>query len=225
MDQSRSSQYDQPDSFQVCRVPLSCLSLSAISPLVISWVSSEMSYFHSNLHLRVYFSQKPKVKDSGTLRLVPQSCPTLCDPMDCIPPGSSVHGILQARMLEWAPVSSSRASSWPRGWIHLSCSLLHWPADSLPTEPFRTFSGTMGVSYQRKLKFLKTCVCCRQSWAAFLERICLSRSWRHLKQISEVTDCELLKKSDVVCILTLLWRSWLSWYWFILVLVSKLANL
>ena len=33
----------------------------------------------------------------------PQSCPTLCDPMDCSPPGSSVRGILQARILEWAP--------------------------------------------------------------------------------------------------------------------------
>ena len=32
-----------------------------------------------------------------------QSCPTLCDPMDCCPPGFSVHGILQARILEWLP--------------------------------------------------------------------------------------------------------------------------
>ena len=40
-----------------------------------------------------------------------QSCPTLCDPMDCSPLGSSVHGILQARILEWAAISSSSASS------------------------------------------------------------------------------------------------------------------
>ena len=40
--------------------------------------------------------------------LVTQSCPTLCDPMDCSPPGSSVHGILQAGMLEWVAVSFSR---------------------------------------------------------------------------------------------------------------------
>ena len=38
---------------------------------------------------------------------VTQSCPTLCDPMDCSPPGSSVHGILQARILEWAAISFS----------------------------------------------------------------------------------------------------------------------
>ena len=40
-----------------------------------------------------------------------QSCLTLCDPMDCSLPGSSVHGILQARILEWVAMSSSRGSS------------------------------------------------------------------------------------------------------------------
>ena len=39
-----------------------------------------------------------------------QSCPILCDPMDCHPPGSSVHGIFQARILEWVALSSSRGS-------------------------------------------------------------------------------------------------------------------
>ena len=38
---------------------------------------------------------------------VAQSCPTLCDPMDCSPPGSSIHGILQARILEWGAISFS----------------------------------------------------------------------------------------------------------------------
>ena len=42
------------------------------------------------------------------LVLVAQLCPTLCDPMDCSPPGSSVHGILQARILEWVAVPFSR---------------------------------------------------------------------------------------------------------------------
>ena len=45
--------------------------------------------------------------------LVAQSCLTLCDPMDCSPPGSSVHGILQARTLEWVAISSARGSSNP----------------------------------------------------------------------------------------------------------------
>ena len=39
---------------------------------------------------------------------VAQSCPTLCDPVDCNPPGSSVHGILQARILEWVAISFSK---------------------------------------------------------------------------------------------------------------------
>ena len=41
-----------------------------------------------------------------------QSCPTLCDPMDCSPPGSSVHGILQARTLEWVAMLSSRVAQY-----------------------------------------------------------------------------------------------------------------
>ena len=44
---------------------------------------------------------------------VAQLSPTLCDPMDC-PPGSSIHGILQARILEWVTVPCSRGSSQPR---------------------------------------------------------------------------------------------------------------
>ena len=46
--------------------------------------------------------------------LAAQSSPTLCDPMDCSPPGSSVHGILQARILEWVAIPSSRGSPQPR---------------------------------------------------------------------------------------------------------------
>ena len=45
---------------------------------------------------------------------VAQSCPTLCDPMDCSLPGSSVHGIFQAIVLEWIAISFSRRSSQPR---------------------------------------------------------------------------------------------------------------
>ena len=44
---------------------------------------------------------------------VTQLCPILCDPMDCSPPGSSVHRIFQARILEWVSISFSRGSSWP----------------------------------------------------------------------------------------------------------------
>ena len=48
-------------------------------------------------------------------------CVTLYNPMDCIPPGSSVHTILQGRILEWVAMPSSRRSSQPRNQIHVSC--------------------------------------------------------------------------------------------------------
>ena len=52
--------------------------------------------------------------------LVAQSCPTLCDPMDGSPPSSSLHGILQARILKWVMISFCRGSSWPRGQTKVS---------------------------------------------------------------------------------------------------------
>ena len=52
--------------------------------------------------------------------LVAHSCLTLWDPLDCSPPGSSVHGILQARILEWVTMPSSRGSLQPRNQTHVS---------------------------------------------------------------------------------------------------------
>ena len=52
---------------------------------------------------------------------VAQACPTLCDPMYCSPPGSSVHGILQTRILEWVAISFSRGFSRPRDRTQVSC--------------------------------------------------------------------------------------------------------
>ena len=49
-----------------------------------------------------------------------QLCLTLWDPMDHSPPGSSVHGILQSRILEWVAISSSKGISWPRDWALFS---------------------------------------------------------------------------------------------------------
>ena len=55
------------------------------------------------------------------LCLESQSCPTLCKPMNWSPPGSSVHGVLQARILEWAAFASSRGSSQPTDPTQVSC--------------------------------------------------------------------------------------------------------
>ena len=81
-----------------------------MSPRKLSRHSSE-SCFQKNMQwlCSLMYTYKVKVRV-----LVAQSCPTLCHPMDCSPPGSSVHGILQARILEWVAISFSRASSWPR---------------------------------------------------------------------------------------------------------------
>ena len=54
--------------------------------------------------------------------LVAQLCPTLCDLMDCSTPDSSVHGILQASILEWVAIPFSKGSSWPRDWTQVSCT-------------------------------------------------------------------------------------------------------
>ena len=56
------------------------------------------------------------------LMLVAQLCLIICNPMDCSPPGSSVHGILQAGILEWVAISFSRGSSRPRDSACISCT-------------------------------------------------------------------------------------------------------
>ena len=69
----------------------------------ITWSGLTISHFYND---PLFFS----LSESE----VAQSCPTLCDPMDCSLPGSSLHGILQARVLEWVAISFSRGSSRPR---------------------------------------------------------------------------------------------------------------
>ena len=66
-----------------------------------------------------------------------QSCPTLCHPVDCSPPSSTVYGILQARVLKWAAMLCSRGPSWPRDWRwSLSLfSLLRWRVGPLQLMP------------------------------------------------------------------------------------------
>ena len=61
---------------------------------------------------------------------VAQSCLTLCNPLDCSPK-DSVHGVFQARILQWVSISSSRGSSWPRDWNWISC--ISWISDEFFT--------------------------------------------------------------------------------------------
>ena len=64
-----------------------------------------------------------------------QLCPTLCDPMDCNPQDFSVHGILQAKILEWVAMPSSRGIFPIQGSNSRLLRLLHWQAGSLPLAP------------------------------------------------------------------------------------------
>ena len=79
----------------------------------------------------------PKMNLTECDGLVTKSCLTLFDPMDCSSPGFSVHGIFQARILEWVAISFSRGSSQPRdqtAWVYLHCRwILSDPASSSPS--------------------------------------------------------------------------------------------
>ena len=88
------------------------------------------SYPLCTLSCSVQFSRSVTSDSLRPHGLAAQVSPTLCHPMDCSPPGFSVHGIVQARILEWVAISSSRGSSQPRDWTCTSCIgrriLYHW---------------------------------------------------------------------------------------------------
>ena len=90
-------------------------------------------YVYSLLILMNHFAVHQELTQHGVCAKSLQSCPTLCHSTDYSPPGSSVHGVLQARMLEWVAMPSSRASSRPRDQaliFYVSCTgrqvLYHW---------------------------------------------------------------------------------------------------
>ena len=109
--------------------------------------------------------------------LVTQSCWTLCDPMDCSPPGSSVCGILQARILEWVAIPFSKGSSWPRDWTRVSCigrqilyCLSHPPSKSSCS--LSSPHGIMDCSsfLQKKTKTQRE-VTCPRSWGKCMREL------------------------------------------------------
>ena len=90
---------------------------------------------------------------------VTQSCLTLCIPMDCSPPGSSLHGIFQARVLEWIAISFSKGSSWTRDRTWVSCiagwCFTSWATRESPKEQWKwkwshvlLFATPWAVAYQ-----------------------------------------------------------------------------
>ena len=83
------------------------LSLSVV--LYSLWLFLRCFWFSTFTH-----STGRNVLDHRCVSVRVQSCPTLCGPVDCSPPGSSVRGIFQARILEWVAIPYSRRSSQPR---------------------------------------------------------------------------------------------------------------
>ena len=86
---------------------------------------------HAQKHIWERITVWEIMKNGSCCCLVSKLCLTLCDPMDCNPPGSSVHGTLQAEMLDWVAISFSRGIFPTQG---LSLWLLNWQVDST-TEP------------------------------------------------------------------------------------------
>ena len=82
-----------------------------------------------------------------------QSCLTLCDPMGYNPPDSSVHGILEARILEWVASPSSKRSSRPQDWTYLSCItgkfFTHWATWEAPKQPCAHLKIRVSIMMER----------------------------------------------------------------------------
>ena len=84
--------------------------------IILEFIKSEVCSFEKKRERIFILKITPAVSACAA-----QLPPTLCDPVDRSPPGSSGHGILQAGTLEWVAVSFSRGSSQPRGQTHVSC--------------------------------------------------------------------------------------------------------
>ena len=105
----------------------------------------------------------PPWRESESESEVAQSCLTLCNPMDCSLPGSSVHGIFQARVLEWVAILFCRGSSRPPGLLHYRWILNLWN-----TREAHKWSRTM----QLILKRLNNIYACRYRWYNYMCYYC-----------------------------------------------------
>ena len=98
------------------------------------------------------FREKIRCCDSvirGLQCSVAQSCPTLCDPMDRSPPGSSVHAISKAKILEWVAIFLVQGIFQTQG---SNPRLLHWQADTLPLCHLRSpIRGLLGIKCSERL--------------------------------------------------------------------------
>ena len=93
-------------------------------------------------------------------------CPALCDPMDYSPPGSSVHGIFQARIQEWVAIPFSRRSSRPRDWTQVSCIVGRFFTIEATREAHSLFQLRVSCDHFYSSLFCK--IMASFSWSAFI---------------------------------------------------------
>ena len=109
--------------------------------------------------------------------LVPKLCPALRYPMDCSPPGSTVHGIPQAKILGSVAISFFRGSSWLRDWTHVSCIgrqiLYHW-ATSKTQHYMNTIKSMVWKKEEIKHQLFESPMC--WAWCRVLWNHCLLQS-------------------------------------------------
>ena len=143
--QKQSLPFIQPENF----LPTGQLSWLAIQDNSFYWVKSIMCWIFLNLiHSFIYSTTIYWELTAAAAAKSLQSCPTLCDPRDGSPPGSSVPGILQARTLEWVAISFSNAWVKSESEVVQSCPTLRDPMDcSLPG------SSIHGISQARVLEW------------------------------------------------------------------------
>ena len=132
-------------------------------------------------------------------RLVAELCPTFFNPMDCSPPGSSVHGILQARILEWNAIPFSRGSSQARDWTWISCIACRFFTDWATGKPFQVIKclkKQVGDGYLQECETVMTNSQWLKSRRNFvlvaLDLVCFS------VEIGEKCHCEGKQRSDYV---------------------------
>ena len=124
-DQNYSGTFDAPERRTLPEVILS---------FPCSWACCQPNHTHHRSMVASPLRKPPPVVTCMRAKSL-QSCLTLCDPMDCSPPGSSVHGVLQARTLEGGAIPFSRGSSRLRDGTRVSYVYLRGQAGSLPLVP------------------------------------------------------------------------------------------
>ena len=128
-----------------------------------------------------------------------QSCPTLCDPINCSPQGSYVHGISQARILEWVAISSSKGSSWSRD------QTPSFQADSLPLSHQR---GPNPSILALNIWLAKKCIQVFHMYGKTKMNFLANPIHRYLTQLGPLKLCVLIL---LICVLSVIFEYRLLW--------------